>query len=133
MKFTATPNQNLHATRRLNLLRVVFIVLALAVLLTSTGVAEEPPPKNPAIELPSYYPKQFHKVGVLRNLSTSTKTLYMNASKFKLKPEVRVYLLNSPMASLAQLKPKMVIGIQYDDAKKVTGIWVLPVEMHHPS
>ncbi|PCI42825.1 MAG: hypothetical protein COB51_12350 [Moraxellaceae bacterium] len=108
-------------------------VALIALLVPLTVMAEEPPPKDPKIQLPDYYPERFDKVGELRNLSLSDRMLYMNASKFKLKPEVRVYLLDSPMASLAQLKSKMVIGIQFNSAKEITGIWVLPVKMHHPS
>ena len=114
------------------LIKVLQVAL-IALLVPLSVLAEEPPPKEPQIQLPDYYPDRFDKVGELRSLSLSDRMLYMNASKFKLKPEVRVYLLDSPMASLAQLKSKMVIGIQLNSAKEITGIWVLPVKMHHPS
>ncbi len=79
--------------------------------------------------LPEYYPSEFQKTGIIREVNTDD-TLVISGLKYHLTPNTAIHTTNNQFSSRWSLKTGEEVGFTYsDDAtnrRTISEIWTLP-------
>jgi hypothetical protein len=90
-----------------------------------------------ASTLPEYYPDHFDRTGVIQRLRMQGNRLLINATRYKLDPNVHVYTLHTRFGTMHSLRKNMAVGFTLRparvDEQVISEIWELPpdsVKLH---
>ena len=105
--------------------RIVHTGLAATLFIMTSGVC--------LADLPSYYPDNIPYSGMVGSISDNT--IIIDASAYRLDPNVRVHTLSTSFGSIRTLSGSTPVGFTKSSDRSgnsvVTEIWVLPeVEQH---